>query len=89
MIEPKIVKLAQPWTTEAKNFLQNIWQIMIMRFEEKRKPKEIGWLFHFRPEKLHEFINHYVIGLEEWVELRVQKEQLRADLMNLKVQAIK
>jgi len=73
VVKPKEVWIAAPRTTEAKNFLSNVWQIMIMRFEEKWKPKEIGKLFHFRPEKLHEFINHYIIGVEDWYEKQVMK----------------
>ena len=60
-----------------------------MRYEEKWKPKEIGKLFHIRPEKIHEFINHYVIGLEEWYEKQIIKEQEWTELLRLKVQKVK
>lgn len=60
-----------------------------MRYEEKWKPKEIGKLFHIRPEKIHEFINHYVIGLEEWYEKQIIKEQEWTELLRLKVQEVK
>ena len=60
-----------------------------MRYEEKRKPKEIGKLFHIRPEKIHEFINHYVIGIEERYDKKVLKAQERADLLNSKVQEVR
>ena len=60
-----------------------------MRYEEKWKPKEIGKLFHIRPEKIHEFINHYVIGLEEWYEKQIIKEQEWTELLRSKVQEVK
>ena len=60
-----------------------------MRYEDNVKPKEIGKLFHFRPERFHEFVDTYVIGLEERHEKRLVKAEKKAELTQRKVELIK